>query len=67
MTHLCVIRDKLRAVMNKKPILVRKQAMTVDKREIKQARSVNYPLIKEAVARAVREYGKTLEKLAKDD
>lgn len=53
--------------MDKKSILAKRPTATVDKRETRQARSANYPLIKEAVSRAVREYGKTLEKLAKED
>ncbi len=53
--------------MDEKELLAEQKTEKKQEYKTEQNRGANYPLIKEAVARAVREYGKTLEKLAKDD
>lgn len=52
----------------KKETTPKKQSVAKDQKIRNQSpHSPEYPLIKEAVSRCVREYGKTLEKLAKND
>jgi len=57
--------------MNKETIVAKRTFVTeteeATKPKIKPTRTAEYPQIKEAVSRAVREYGEALRKLAKDD
>ena len=57
--------------MDKETDLPERASVTETKKgtrsEIKSTRTAEYPQIKEAVNRVIREYGETLKKLAKND
>jgi hypothetical protein len=57
--------------MNEKNILAEKTSTTRIRKTVKPTakpiRTAEYPQIKEAVGRAVRDYGEALKKLAKTD
>lgn len=57
--------------MDKETVLAEKIPVTEAKRDTKpetqSTQTAEYPQIKEAVSRAVREYGEALKKLAKND
>lgn len=53
--------------MNRKIRLEKETKQKVAAKEPRGERTAEFPLIQKAVARAVREYGETLKKLAKDD
>lgn len=53
---------------NKKQNQPKKQTKNyTNKHNVTSTRGPNYPLVQEAVARAIQEYGETLKKLARDD
>jgi len=53
--------------MNKKLVLTKQKIVKAREKGVKSARTAEFPQIKKAVNRAVREYGQTLQKLTKDD